>query len=157
MSSPKPGKRNLWPRDSDLDIFVHSCLDLSDTGKTLDLNCHNLSLSTRAPLIAQLIYYLETKQKTPYNSHYPHPQNTAPRKSSLYSQHFACSLQRPCTQIHRHKRHCQEERGLFKGIKYFSSVQAWVTRGYKVHLLTLQRDLSARYMYMQGEGSRNRG
>lgn len=80
-----PGKRNLWPRDSDLDIFVHSCLDLSDTGKTLDLNCHNLSLSTRAPLIAQLIYYLETKQKTPYNSHYPHPQNTAPRKSSLYS------------------------------------------------------------------------
>lgn len=75
----------LWPRDSDLDIFVHSCLDLSDTGKTLDLNCHNLSLSTRAPLIAQLIYYLETKQKTPYNSHYPHPQNTAPRKSSLYS------------------------------------------------------------------------
>lgn len=32
---------------------------------------------------------------------------------------------------------------------------AWITWGYKVHLLTLQRDLSARYMYMQGEGSRN--
>lgn len=103
-------------------------------GKALYLNSHNLTHhltpSMRAPLIAQFTSYLETKQKIPYNPYYPHPQKTAPRKSSLYSLHFACSLQRPCTQIHIDtKRHSQEERGLFKGIKFFLLVWAWVPWG----------------------------
>lgn len=28
------GKKNLWPRDSDLYIYIHSCLDLSNTGES---------------------------------------------------------------------------------------------------------------------------
>lgn len=99
------GKNNLWPRDSDLDLHTQVVLISVILGKAVYLNPQNLSLSTRAPWISHLAYYLETNQtkpKTPYNSHYPHPQNTAPRKSSLYSLYFACSLQRPCTQTHRH-------------------------------------------------------
>ena len=88
-------------------------------GKALYLNSHNLTLSTRAPLITQLTYYLETKQKNPYNPHYPHPQNIAPRKSSLYSLHFACSLQRPCPQIHRHIKTLSRGKGSVQGDKVF--------------------------------------
>lgn len=119
-----PGKKNLWPRDSDLDIYIHSYLDLTYTreGFTLQFSQLNPSLNPfhEGSLNCSAYFLSWNKTKIPYNPYYPHPQKTAPRKSSLYTLHFACSLQRPCTQIHIDtKRHSQEERGLFKGIKFF--------------------------------------
>lgn len=129
-----PGKKNLWPRDLDLDIHIHSYLDLTYTreGFTLQLSQLNPSLNPfhEGSLNCSVYFLSWNKTKIPYNPYYTHPQKTAPRKSSLYTLHFACSLQWPCTQIHIDtKRHSQEERGLFKGIKFFSSVWAWVSWG----------------------------
>ena len=66
------GKNNLWPRDSDLDLHIQVVLLSVILGKAVYLNPQNLSLSTRAPLISQLAYYLETKQtKNPIQSPLP--------------------------------------------------------------------------------------
>lgn len=40
-----PGKKNLWPRDSDLDIYIHSCLDLSNTREDFTLQRSQLNPS----------------------------------------------------------------------------------------------------------------